>query len=151
MQIEQMFRTYEWLYNGEDDKNMNKCQGIYEMNDRELRRYRRELRMRRERRKKRFTLACVILSAFCIMLICALSYGAIKSKANSGFKYYTSVTVGTGETLWELADNYIDYNYYKNKSSYISEVQSINHLEEKDNITAGQVLILPYYSSEFVY
>lgn len=80
-----------------------------------------------------------------------MSYGALKSNASSGFKYYTSVTVAAGETLWELADSYVDYDYYKSKNSYIAEVQQINHLDEQGSIAAGQVLILPYYSSEYVY
>ncbi len=130
---------------------MSKRQNIYEMNDRELRNYRRILKLRRERRKKCFALAGAALATFCMILICTVSYSAIKTKANSGYKYYTSVTVGAGETLWELADNYIDYDFYNNKSSYISEVQSINHLDEEGTVKAGQVLILPYYSAEFVY
>ena len=33
---------------------------------------------------------------------------------------------------------------------YIAEVQSINHLAEEDSIRAGQTLIVPYYSYDFV-
>ena len=39
---------------------------------------------------------------------------------------------------------------YKNKKEYIAEVQSINHLVEEDSIRAGQTLIVPYYSYDFV-
>ena len=65
-------------------------------------------------------------------------------------KYYTQVTVAYGETLWDLSDDYIDYDEYKNKKEYIAEVQSINHLAEEDSIRAGQTLIVPYYSYDFV-
>ena len=130
---------------------MRTHQNIYEMDDRELRSYRRTLKLRRERRKKCLTLFSAVFAAICMILICTVSYGSIKSKANSGFKYYTSVTVGAGETLWEIADDYIDYSHYKDKNSYISEVESINHLNEEGSVAAGQVLILPYYSAEFVY
>lgn len=121
------------------------------MSDRELRRYRRTLRLRRARRRKCMTTFCFILATLCIVGFCSVSYGALKSNASSGFKYYTSVTVAAGETLWELADSYVDYDYYKSKNSYIAEVQQINHLDEQGSIAAGQVLILPYYSSEYVY
>ena len=44
----------------------------------------------------------------------------------------------------------IDYEEYKDKNEYIEEVQSINHLTEEDSIRAGQTLIVPYYSYDFV-
>lgn len=52
--------------------------------------------------------------------------------------------------MWDLSDDYIDYDEYKNKKEYIAEVQSINHLVEEDSIRAGQTLIVPYYSYDFV-
>lgn len=123
----------------------------FERNEREERYCRRVLRLRRERRRKCLNTMGMISAVLCMVMICTVSYDSIKSKANSSFKYYTSVTVGAGESLWELADDFIDYDYYKNKNAYISEVQRINHLEDEGSITAGQVLILPYYSTEFVY
>ena len=52
--------------------------------------------------------------------------------------------------MWDLSDDYIDYDEYKDKKEYIAEVQSINHLTEEDSIRAGQTLIVPYYSYDFV-
>jgi len=91
----------------------------------------------------------------CLIAVFAVSYCSIKSSASMGrdqlqFKYYTSITIQYGETLWDIADDYIDYNQYKDKSVYIAEVQSINHLDNDTQIRAGQSLIVPYYSSEFV-
>lgn len=120
------------------------------MDDRALRSYRRVLRLRRARRQKLVLGFVAVFAAICMVLICSLSYRAIKSNASSGFKYYTSITVNTGDTLWNIADEYIDYDFYKNKNSYISEVKHINHLEE-DTISAGQTLVVPYYSSEYIY
>ena len=90
-----------------------------------------------------------------VIAFCAVSYHGIRSLASSGedqlkFKYYTQVTVAYGETLWDLSDDYIDYDEYKNKKEYIAEVQSINHLAEEDSIRAGQTLIVPYCSYDFV-
>lgn len=123
---------------------------MYEMSERELRSRRRSLKLRRERKKRLLTMAGSILTALFLILVCAVSYESIQSKANSGFKYYTSITVEAGESLWSLADEYIDYDYYKDKNAYIAEVQSINHLDEKGSISAGQILIVPYYSPEYV-
>ena len=124
---------------------------ISEMSDKELRNYRRVIRLRIERRRKVRAFSLTVIATFCMIMIGVASYGSLKSNANSGFKYYTSITVGAGESLWDIADEYIDYDFYKNKNSYIAEVQSINHLNEKGTIVAGQTLIVPYYSSEFIY
>ena len=75
-----------------------------------------------------------MIATVCVIIFCAVSYQGIRSLASSGeeqlkFKYYTQ---------------------YKDKKEYIDEVQSINHLAEEDSIRAGQTLIVPYYSYEFV-
>ena len=118
---------------------------VQEMSDRELRRYRRVLRLRRERRKRIMATAGTVLAVFCMVLICSLSYGSISTRANTGYKYYKSVTIAAGESLWELADS------YKDKNAYIAEVQSINHIEDASSVSAGQEIVVPYYSSEYVY
>lgn len=124
---------------------------IYDMTDRELRIYKRTLRRQREIRRK----CLMAVMSICLILVCAVSYHAIQTTASTGeeelnFKYYTNITVEKGETLWDIADKYIDYEEYDNKMEYIAEVQSINHLNNKDAIRAGQHLIVPYFSNEFV-
>ena len=123
---------------------------IYTMSERELRKYSRVLRLRRERRRKCLTLAVAVFATFCMILVCAVSYNSISSNANDGFKYYTSVIVEAGESLWDIAGDYID-GHYDSRDSYIAEVRSINHLDENGTVMAGQTLIVPYYSSEYVY
>lgn len=124
---------------------------VYYMTDSELRAYKRRMGRQRVLKNRLFVLVMTV----CLIAVFAVSYHSIKSSANTGrndlrFKYYTSVTVEHGETLWNIADEYIDYTRYKDKSAYIAEVQSINHLDGDSEIKAGQSLIMPYYSSEFV-
>ena len=122
---------------------------VYRMTDRELRLYKRQLRRKQQIRRRVFTM----ITTICLIVFCAVSYQGIRSLASSGeeqLKYYTQVTVAYGETLWDLSENYIDYEEYKDKNEYIEEVQSINHLAEEDSIRAGQTLIVPYYSYDFV-
>lgn len=123
---------------------------VTEMSDREYRAYKRNIRRRRALKRK-FALTAITL---CLIMTCAISYHAIRSSATSGddmnFKYYTSITVQNGETLWGIADDYIDYSQYKNKNAYISEVMSINQLDDASDIISGQKLTVPYYSSEFI-
>ena len=103
---------------------------VYYMTDRELRIYKRQLRRRRQLQRRIVTM----LATICVIAFCAVSYHGIRSLASSGedqlkFKYYTQVTVAYGETLWDLSDDYIDYDEYKNKKEYIAEVQlSLIHI-----------------------
>ena len=125
-------------------------ESIYRMDDRELRAVKRELRRRRQHRRRLLISALTMLAVACIIIGCGFYVSSIRSSAGNGFKYYTNITVEYGETLWSLADEYIDYENYKDKNSYISEVRSINHLNEDCAIMAGQTLIVPYYSEEYV-
>lgn len=143
-----MFRTCERI---ERVKAMGKHRNLQEMSDRELRQYGRVIRLRRERRRKAAAAVLTVFATVCIIMICAISYSTIRSKASNGFKYYTQVTVESGESLWELAEAYIDYEFYKDKDSYIAEIRRINHLDGDGSLVAGQRLILPYYSADFVY
>ncbi len=131
---------------------MGEQKSMYGVDDRELRERRRALRRHRQHRHRRRILisALAMLEAACMIIGGGFYASSIRSSAGSGFKYYTSVTIEYGETLWSLADAYIDYENYRDKNSYISEVCSINHLDEDGSLMAGQVLIMPYYSEEYV-
>lgn len=121
------------------------------MSDRELRNCRRALRLRRERRRKMLVMSVAVAATLCMVVICSAFYGAIKANASSGYKYYTDIVVEPGDSLWTLAEEYVDYDYYRDINCYINEVRSINHLEEESGLTAGQILIVPYYSAEYIY
>lgn len=120
------------------------------MSDRELRNYRRKCRRQREIRRM------FILTGIAVVLVLgfALSYHAILSHANTeiedvSYKYYTSIQIEPGDTLWSLADKYADQEHYASRDQYITEVMSMNHMSSED-ISAGSYLILPYYSPEFI-
>ena len=136
-----------------EDITLKKIDGmnIYGLNGSKLklRILQRALLFQKERNKM-MPVLFAILATVCMISICAVSYCSIRTSASSSFKYYTSVTIEDGETLWDIADKFIDYNYYKNKNSYITEVQHINHLDENCSIDAGQILILPYYSNQYI-
>lgn len=130
---------------------MREQNSVYYMTDREYRAYKRQLRRQRELRRRML----MIVMTVCFISIGVFSYNSFAASANTGeeeisFKYYTNVTVAYGETLWDIVDDYIDYEQYADKEVYIAEVRSINHLDSEGNIKAGQNLVLPYYSNEFV-
>lgn len=119
----------------------------------------RELRNALHKRKRTMQLRRRILTLSFITVIMIISFAAFffTFNANAGntsddtvlYKYYKSVQIQNNDTLWELAKE----NYSAQKQSikeYIREVKQINHLDS-DEIIAGNYIILPYYSSEFVY
>ncbi|MCM1063654.1 MAG: LysM peptidoglycan-binding domain-containing protein [Eubacterium sp.] len=120
----------------------------WEITDRERKRDRRVRRLKKERRQKCLTAGLALAVIACMLLICAVSYNSITVQANTGFKYYAGITVESGETLWSIADRYIDCEHYADKDTYIAEVESINHLDEGETLFAGQFLVIPYYSRE---
>ena len=130
---------------------MREQKSIYRMTGRELRAYKRQQKRRKQIQRRIYTMIATI----CMIVVCAVSFHGIRSVASNGenqlkFKYYTQVTVAYGETLWDLSDSYIDYEEYKDKNAYIAEVRSINHLSDENGVRAGQTLIVPYYSYDFV-
>lgn len=60
-------------------------------------------------------------------------------------KYFKSIVLEYGDTLWGIAAEYKG-GYYECSQDYIDEVMSINHLTT-DKIHAGQYLTVPYYET----
>lgn len=72
----------------------------------------------------------------------------LMSKAQSdeaAVKYYTRITVGSGDTLGALALRYMTDDY-RSTEAYIKEVRRINHMSEEDDLIAGTNVVVPYYS-----
>lgn len=93
-----------------------------------------------------------IIFTACLILTCAIFFGSFFSKAedtfhekDTAYKYYTSIEIKPGDTLWEIASNYISEEY-SSINDYISEVKSINSMAS-DDIKEGHFLTVPYYST----
>lgn len=61
-------------------------------------------------------------------------------------KYYTSIEIQAEDTLWSIADTYMNEEC-GDKSTYIEEIKRLNKIDE-DEIHSGQHLLIPYYSSK---
>lgn len=104
-----------------------------------------------KKRHRQIKQARILMVALTLIMVFMISVFFIHDKASAKdnqYKYYTSITIEYGDTLWSIADQYMDDAHYT-KLSYISEVKSINHIKN-DHIQEGKLLILPYYSSEYV-
>lgn len=88
----------------------------------------------------------------CLVITLAIIFGSFLSKAKDKeedvtyYKYYTNIEIQPGDTLWDLADNYIEH--YESKEAYIQEVSQLNSIRN-GKIISGQNLIMPYYSTEY--
>lgn len=61
-------------------------------------------------------------------------------------KYYKSVRIEYGDTLWSIADEYIE-ELNIDKTEYIAELCDLNHITA-DEIRAGEYIVVSYYSKE---
>lgn len=108
------------------------------------------MKRRRELRKHILTLALT----FVLVITCSMMFFTVKTKAQNRdeavyYKYYKSITVSRGDSLWTYAAEYADEDHYGSYQNYIDEVLQMNGLSS-ESITAGQHLVVPYYSAEFV-
>ncbi len=109
-------------------------------------------RIKRRRELRQRFLICIL--TFIIVVTFSSLFFSFKTKAQGNdeeilYKYYKSIVVQDGDTLWNYACQYGEAQYYDSHDDYIKEVIRINTLSD-DRITAGQHLILPYYSADFV-
>lgn len=93
-----------------------------------------------------------MITVFLVILL-AITLSSFLSNAKSSeeptfYKYYTSIEVQSGDTLWSIAQNYKG-EHYRNAQEYIREVMQMNALRN-DKLVTGQHLIIPYYSAEFI-
>ena len=62
-------------------------------------------------------------------------------------KYYKSIEIQAGDTLWDIAEEYMN-DEYSSVYDYIWELKEMNQLES-DHIHEGQYLTVAYYDTEF--
>ncbi|NLP36722.1 MAG: LysM peptidoglycan-binding domain-containing protein [Firmicutes bacterium] len=94
---------------------------------------------KRKRLQKRQRLAKVLvfLSAWCLIIILAVSQGSIARGENQSLQ---TVVVSGGDTLWTLAQEHAPAD--QDLRSYIARIRELNHLSHPV-IYPGQILELP--------
>ena len=90
---------------------------------------------------------CLITVSFLMIL---LSVFVIRSKTgivnaeNTRQKYFTHITVEAGDTMWDIAAQYMTEEY-DSVNAYIHEVEHMNHISG-DDIMEGSSIMIPYYA-----
>lgn len=100
--------------------------------------------------KRRFA---VVMTSIC-MLAAICVFGSMiftDAKAETDnhetvYKYYKSIEIKSGDTLWSIANEYKSEDC--TTQEYISEVKSLNGLAT-DNIQDSQHLMIVYYDTEY--
>lgn len=109
-------------------------------------------RMTKEQRTIQIYFRCTIAALMCLialftgLFIClvSLSNNSAKAAEYPRKKYYTSYEVKSGDTLWSIGSKFRSEEW-DSIADYVREVEYINNINP-DRITAGNNIILPYYS-----
>ncbi len=108
---------------------------------------------RRQRIFKRQLSLIIVLATmvlFTFIFMCSSIYSDAQSdNYEPEFKYYTTVTVHAGDSLWSIATENYSEDHYNNLSSYITEICKLNRMDTDSTLNAGESLIIPYYSKEY--
>lgn len=122
----------------------------------------RKSKQRSCRRTRRYRLGSVrrfINGMLALVMILSLSFGfgSFFSSAHdnktevSNEKYYKSIQIKKGDSLWSIAQQYRDTE--DSVYEYMDELAEANHLTRKDycNLQEGDYLVISYSQEEAVY
>ena len=105
---------------------------------------------KRKTQSQRIALFLIIFAIIIVVMgtLFLCSQNAQAASAERPYKYYTSVQVKEGDTLWKIADTYITEEC-GSMADYIAEICLVNHISEND-IHVGQYITIPYYSGAYL-
>lgn len=84
-----------------------------------------------------------ILILLCI--VCFITgFSKVEKKESNHQKYYTSVEIQEGDSLWSIAKSNMTEEY-SSEQEYINEVKEMNHLTN-NQITKGRHIVIPHYT-----
>ena len=88
----------------------------------------------------------VLLAVGILVGILGFSNSAKAKEEKVYYKYYTAIEVMPGDTLTSIAKDHLEG--YDSVSEYIEEVKYMNSIRNANSIRAGQIIHIPYYSTE---
>ncbi len=97
--------------------------------------------------KRRMLLRCgttLLLIIFSIVIFASV-FTSDASEDLGRMKYYTSVRIEAGDSLWSITDTYMTDDY-KDRSAYMQELCTLNHLMPDAMIHEGEYVVVPYYA-----
>lgn len=116
---------------------------------------RKQKKYRREQLRRTTQIAQRIVLTICLIALLAIGSTALLAKAttreeaeNVYYKYYTQIEIENGDSLWDIAGEYMTHGPYETRKDYMNEVMEINALSSTTIVT-GQHLVVPYYESVY--
>ena len=103
-------------------------------------------RMKRRNHCRKHMMVFMVFAAV-VIAMCGVSAVNATEEAPQRYKYYTTVYVDRGATLWNISKKYVT-DEYTDIRAYMDEVKSINHLTD-DKLQYGTKICVPYYSEEY--
>lgn len=99
-------------------------------------------------KRQKTILSLIIITIISGIILLSSSIHAFAQITNNKpvHKYYTSIEISDGDTLWDIADEYIG-SYNIDKNEYINEICELNHLSN-GQIHSGNNIIIAYYSTD---
>ena len=97
--------------------------------------------------KRVIAIAGILIVSLLILLESSIRTFASSRDNKPLYKYYTSIQIEKGDSLWTLSDKYIVDGVYS-KDDFIKETSELNHLTNQDELHAGDYLTIAYYSTE---
>ena len=106
---------------------------------------------RKNMKKRRQVKIIASMVGFIILTVFTLTISAGKINAESDLskqthKYYTTIYIETGDSLWSIASEYATKEY-SDLRIYIEEIQQLNGLNGTQ-LQHGEYICIPYYSTE---
>ena len=104
---------------------------------------------KRQLAKRRMILLLAALFVITVgSIVCGSIFSSAKNPASDipQYKYYKSITIEQGDSLWSIAQEYRS-SEYKDVQEYIDEIVQLNGLTSK-TIHEGQHLIVAYYDTD---
>lgn len=96
-------------------------------------------------KKKIFSISVVLVILVSVMILSVTLKADAKENQDNKEKYYTSIIIEEGDTLWSIAEEYKpDENMTVSK--YIKDLKRMNNMDT-DTIHAGNYLTIYYYNN----
>ena len=97
--------------------------------------------LKRSSRRKTKMIFLILLSS--LILTFAIITFTVQGSTKLEEKYYKSILINSGDSLWSIAEQYYDKDN-SSISSYIEELKNINNISN-ENIKSGNYLVVSYY------
>ena len=95
---------------------------------------------------RKFMITCVAVIVFASVFLGSTMLTSMAEEEKAATRYYKSVEIQEGDSLWSLAKEYREGGSLSAKE-YVEELKKMNNLRE-DTIHTGQYLTVVYFAEE---